>query len=82
MDARRYRCTPTRTLRLPANLALHECGPVQSGRRAVELQLVHDWGHRVVEPHAYGVGDERQELLRLYRDGSESQSGESFAGSC
>ena len=42
----------------------------------LKLQLVYDWGHRVVEPHAYGVGDEGQELLRVYRVGGASQSGE------
>jgi hypothetical protein len=42
----------------------------------LKLQLVYDWGHRIVEPHAYGIGDERQELLRVYQVGGASQSGE------
>jgi len=41
------------------------------------LQLVYDWGNRIVEPHAYGVGAEGQELLRAYQTTGVSQSGES-----
>ena len=45
-------------------------------RERLKLQLTYDWGHRVVEPHAYGVGEEQQELLRVYQVGGASQSGE------
>jgi hypothetical protein len=45
-------------------------------RERLKLQLIYDWGHRVVEPHAYGVGEEGQELLRVYQVGGASQSNE------
>ncbi len=40
------------------------------------LRLNYDWSFRTVEPHAYGVGSEGQELLRVYQVGGVSQSNE------
>lgn len=40
------------------------------------LQLNYHWGHRVVEPHTYGLNDNGHELLRVYQVSGASESGE------
>jgi hypothetical protein len=50
--------------------------PCKAIAEHLKMQLVYVWGHRVVERHAYGVGDEGQELLRAYQVSGASQSGE------
>lgn len=40
------------------------------------IQLHYEWGHRVIEPHAYGVNNEGHELLRAYQVSGASQSHE------
>lgn len=39
------------------------------------LSLSYHWGHRVVEPHAYGLNDNGHELLRVYQVSGASDSG-------
>lgn len=49
---------------------------------AIRLRLVvhlrYDWGHRVVEPHVYGLTRDGQELLRAFQTGGHSESRQSF----
>jgi hypothetical protein len=49
---------------------------------AIRLRLVvhlrYDWGHRVVEPHVYGLTREGHELLRAFQVGGHSESGRPF----
>jgi hypothetical protein len=40
------------------------------------LRLNYHWGHRVVEPHAYGLNDNGHELLRVFQVSGASESGE------
>ena len=43
----------------------------------LDRQVVHlryDWGHRVVEPHVYGLTQDGQELLRAFQTGGASES--------
>ena len=40
------------------------------------LQLTYEWGYRTVEPYAYGLGKENQELLRAFQTGGASESGD------
>jgi hypothetical protein len=47
----------------------------------LDRQVVHlryDWGHRVVEPHVYGLTQDGQELLRAFQTGGASESGRPF----
>jgi hypothetical protein len=49
---------------------------------AIRLRLLvhlrYDWGHRVVEPHVYGLTREGHELLRAFQVGGHSESGRRF----
>ncbi|MBI5115043.1 hypothetical protein HZA56_01060 [Candidatus Poribacteria bacterium] len=40
------------------------------------LRLNYHWGHRIVEPHAYGLNDNGHELLRVFQVSGASESGE------
>ena len=40
------------------------------------INLVYEWGSRIVEPHAYGLNDNGNELLRAYQVSGASESGE------
>jgi hypothetical protein len=40
------------------------------------LRLVYGWGHRIVEPHAYGINEKDHELLRCFQTSGESKSNE------
>jgi hypothetical protein len=64
----------------PAHSCRHHMYPVISNaiRELRTLRLVYEWGERLVEPHAYGVGSENQELLRAYQVGGASQSGDAI----
>ena len=39
------------------------------------IQLSYHWGHRVVEPHAYGLNENGHELLRVFQTSGASDSG-------
>ena len=40
------------------------------------LSIEYDPGHRIVEPHAYGLGSDGKELLRAFQTEGASASGE------
>ena len=42
------------------------------------VHLRYDWGHRVVEPHVYGLNKDGHELLRAFQTGGHSESKVSF----
>jgi hypothetical protein len=42
------------------------------------VHLRYDWGHRVVEPHVYGLNKDGHELLRAFQTGGYSESRRSF----
>ena len=42
------------------------------------VHLRYDWGHRVIEPHVYGLDREGHELLRAFQTGGHSESGKPF----
>lgn len=42
------------------------------------IHLTYHWGHRIVEPHAYGRNDNGHELLRVFQLRGASESGEPY----
>jgi hypothetical protein len=38
------------------------------------VHLRYNWGHRVVEPHVYGLSKDGHELLRAFQTGGQSES--------
>ena len=64
--------------------ALHAIAPpsfdllVAAIRLRLVVHLRYDWGHRVVEPHVYGLDRQGQELLRAFQVGGHSESGQPF----
>lgn len=42
------------------------------------VHLRYDWGHRLVEPHVYGLNKDGHELLRAFQTGGHSESRQRF----
>jgi hypothetical protein len=45
-------------------------------RECYLIELTYGWGHRIVEPHAYGRNQKGHDLMRCYQTSGASQSGQ------